>query len=147
MIKLKNILGSMTAAIYFIFPMSLILLVLLVMPLMFLSDVSAITDSGFAGPNTAGSFIGVCGLFIGLSLLIPPLRKMYLVLPWLYPFVKIFFVDLVILNIGISILNYGYQVNNKLRHQIFFFLMILQIVISRIAMCIYFKRKPVKPVE
>lgn len=145
--KLKNLLGSTAAAIYFIFPMSFVIFLLLFMPLGFLTDVDAMRSSGFAGPNTAGSFIGMCGLIIGLSILIPPLRKMYTALPWLYSFIKILYVDLIILNIGIAILNYGYQVNNEARHTLFFVLMIVQIAVCRLAMCFYFKIRPVKRIE
>jgi len=142
--KIKNLLGYIIATIYFIFPMCLILLMLILMPMFFLTDVSTVRSSGFAGQNTAGLFIGMCGLFIGVSLLIPPLRKMYRVLPWLYSFVKIFYTNLIILCIGLLILNFGYQTQNDTRHTVFFILMILQVVICRLAMCIYFKIKPAK---
>lgn len=145
--KLKSLLGSTVAVIYFIFPMSFALLMLIVIPLGFLSDVSAIRGSGFAGQNITGAFIGLCGLIIGLSLLIPPLRKIYQVLPWLYSFTKIFYVNLIILCIGLAILNFGYQVQSDARHTIFFVLMLLQIVICRIVMCIYFKFRPAKYIE
>lgn len=145
--KLKGLVGSIAAAIYFVFPMSVVLLLLIFMPFVFLTDVSSVTNSGFAGPNNATALIGVCGLFIGLSLLIPPLRKMYRALPWLYSFTKIFYVNLIIINIGLTILNIGYQVKNNARHTTFFILMIVQIVICRIAMCIYFKLKPVRQME
>jgi len=69
---------------------------------------------------------------------------MYRVLPWLYSFVKIFYVNLIILGIGLIILNFGYQTQNNTRHTVFFILMILQVVICRLAMCIYFKIKPAK---
>ncbi|WP_346920842.1 hypothetical protein [Clostridium sp. UBA7339] len=142
--KLKNLLGYIIATIYFIFPMCLVLLMLILMPLFFITDVSTVRSSGFAGQNTAGLFIGICGLFTGVSLLIPPLRKMYRVLPWLYSFVKIFYVNLIILGIGLIILNFGYQTQNNTRHTVFFILMILQVVICRLAMCIYFKIKPAR---
>lgn len=142
--KLKNLLGYIIATIYFIFPMCLVLLMLILMPLFFITDVSTVRSSGFAGQNTAGLFIGMCGLFTGVSLVIPPLRKMYRVLPWLYSFVKIFYVNLIILGIGLIILNFGYQTQNNTRHTVFFILMILQVVICRLAMCIYFKIKPAK---
>lgn len=145
--KLKSLLGGAAASVYFVFPMSFALLMLLIMPFGFFSDVRAIKNSGFAGPNMAASYIGICGLIIGPSLLIPPLRKMYRALPWLYPFIKIFYIDLIILNIGIAILNYGYQVDNAAHHTLFFSLMIIQVAACRFTMCIYFKSRPVKHVE
>lgn len=138
-----NWLGSVAAIVYLIFPMSIVLLLLLLMPLGFLSDVSAIRNSGFAGPSYSASLIGVSGLVIGLSLLVPPLRKLYRALPWLYAFVKILFINLIILCVGLEILNYGYQITDPTRHSTFFILMIIQIVLCRLAMSLYFKRKPV----
>ncbi|MBW6410137.1 hypothetical protein [Clostridium weizhouense] len=145
--SLKKILGNTVAAVYFVFPMSLVLLLLIFMPIAFLMDISAVRGSGFAGPNSSAAFIGFGGLFIGLSLLIPPLRKMYRVFPWLYSFTKIFYVNLIILCIGESILNFGYEVQSNARHITFFILMIVQLFICRIGMCIYFKLKPVKHIE
>jgi ABC-type sugar transport system permease subunit len=145
--KLKSLLGNIVATIYFIFPMCLVLLMLIFMPIFFLTDVSTVRSSGFAGANTSTAFIGICGLFIGLSLLIQPLKKMYRVLPWLYSFIKIFYVNLIILSIGLTILNIGYQVQNDARHTMFFILMIVQVVVCRISMCIYFKLKPVEHIE
>jgi len=140
---MKKILGSAFAYIYLIFPMGLVLLILLMSPLMFFSDIDAIRSSGFAGPNMGLSMIGICGLFIGISLLIPVLRRIYAVFPWLYAFVKIFFASLVILNLGITILNFGYQTVNPSRHTLFFVLMIVFVIIGRLCMSFYFHRYPV----
>lgn len=145
--KLKDLLGNTAAAIYFVFPMCFVIFMLIFFPMGFLIDVSAVRDSGFAGPNKTASFISVFAFFIGISLLVPALRKMYRALPWLYSFIKIFYVNLVILCIGLIILNMGYEVNNASRHTIFFILMIAQIVICRLGMCIYFKKKPTKNIE
>ncbi|MBD5637700.1 hypothetical protein HYI18_03615 [Clostridium botulinum] len=145
--KSKGSLGNILATIYFIFPMSFILIVLIFMPIGFFTNVSAIMESGFATPSTAISFIAACGFVIGISLLIPPFKKMYRALPWLYPFTKIFYINLIIINIGLEILNRGYQVINNARHITSFILMIIQIIACRIAMCIYFKLKPAKFIE
>lgn len=145
--KFKSLLGNIVAVLYFICFMLIVIFFLIFYPLSFPSEVSSIRTSGFAGPNSSASLIGGFGLIIGLSMLIPPLRKMYYVLPWLYPFIKIFFINLIILNVGISILNYGYQTVNDMRHALFFALMIIQIIVSRIAMCIYFRIKPVGVLE
>lgn len=139
-----RVLSNIVALLYFIFPMSLVMLILLLQPLMLPKEISTIIDSGFAGPNYARGLVGMFGLVIGLSMLIPPLRKIYQVLPWFYPFIKIFFINFIIVNIGLSILHYGYEVNNEARHTMFYALMTAQLVICRIAMCVYFKYRPVK---
>ncbi|CAG9623149.1 hypothetical protein [Sutcliffiella rhizosphaerae] len=141
--RLIRLLGITFAALYFIFAMGLVIILLLITPLLFKNDVSVIRTSGFAGQNMSVELISVAGLFIGISLLVPVLRKVYDVLPWLFSFIKIFFVSFVILNIGTSILNYGYEINNPTRHTIFYILMIVFVIIGRLAMCFYFWKKPV----
>jgi len=138
---MKNKLATALAIMYFIFPMSFALLVLLFMPLGFLMDVDAIRSSGFSGPRTSAVFIGLCGVIIGISLLIPAFRRMYSALPWLYTFVKIFFVNLVLLNIGLAILNFGYEVNSSFRQTSFYLLMIGFVVVGRVGMSVYFNKK------
>ncbi len=145
--SIMSLIGSLFAALYFISAMLLAIFIIVFTILSFPSNVSTVRESGFAGPNTDIGIVGACGLIIGLSMLIPPLRKMYYALPWLNSFIKIFFINYVILNIGMLILNYGYQVNNEARHKNFFILMLIQIVVCRIGMCIYFKLRPVKHLE
>lgn len=144
--KLKLFFGSLSAFLYFILVMWWIILLLAFLPIMLLDDIRIIMESGFSTVNSGMIFIGIFGLFIGLSLLIPSIRKMYYSLPWLFPYVRILYIDVVILGIATTILNYGYELQNTTRHAIFFILTIVQIVLCRIAMCIYLCRNPVKQI-
>ena len=144
---MKSKLAAALAVLYLIFPMSFVFLLLIFTPIMYLSDVSAVRNSGFAGPQTAMSMIGICGLFIGISMLVPALRRMYRALPWMYSFIVIFFVNLIILSVGLMILNKGYEVSNTTRHMIFTILMVIFIIGGRLCMSIYFWKKPVDSVE
>lgn len=144
MSKLKSYLGNTAAIIYFILVMWWMLLMLAIVPFTLLGNIQTIRSSGFSMANMGIMFMGLFGLFIGISLLIPAFRKMYYKLPWLFPYVKILYVNLVIMGVATLILNYGYEVQNSTRHTSFFMVMIAQIVICRIAMCIYFNKKPVK---
>jgi len=142
--RLKTLLGSTAAFLYFIFVMWWILLLLAFVPLGLFMDIQTIRSSGFSTTNIGTAFIGILGLFIGLSLLIPAFRKMYYKFPWLFPYVKIFYVNVVIMSVATLILNYGYEIQSSTRHTKFFILMLVQIVVCRFAMCIYFNKKPVK---
>jgi len=144
MSKLKSNLGNIASIIYFVVVMWWMLLLLAIVPLTLFGDIKTIRSSGFSAPNVGIMFMGLFGLFIGISLLIPAFRKMYYKLPWLFPYVKILYVNLVIMGVATLILNYGYEVQSSTRHMSFFMVMIAQIVICRIAMCIYFNKKTVK---
>lgn len=141
--KFLRIIGILITIAYLIFPMGLIFLLLIFVPLTFFSDVSMVRTSGFAGPQDQLSLIGLSGLVIGLSLLISPLRRIYTFFPWMYAFVKIFFVGMVVLLGGIAILNFGYQTVNPTRQTTFYVLMIVFVIIGRLLMSFYFMRKPV----
>lgn len=142
--KLKSILGSTAAVIYFLVVMWWILLMLIFVPIGLISDIDTIRSSGFSTSNIGTAFIGIFGLFIGLSLLVPTLRKMYYKLPWMFPFVKILYPNVIIMSVATMLLNYGYEVQNQTRHTLFFILMICQIIICRALMCIYFSKRKVQ---
>lgn len=144
MSKLKSFLGNIAALVYFLTVMWWVLLLLMFVPLGLFSEIDTVLSSGFATTNIGATFIGIFGLFIGLSLLIPAFRKMYYKLPWMFPFVKILYPNVVIMSIATMLLNYGYEVQSPARHTLFFVLMIVQIILCRALMCIYFSRNKVQ---
>lgn len=143
--KIKSFLGNIAVIIYFITVMWWILLLLPLVPISLIVDISSIYSSGFSkGTNTGIEFIGILGLFIGLSLLVPAFRKMYDKFPWMFPYVKILYGNVVILGIGTTLLNYGYQVQSEARHTFFLVFTVVQIIVCRILMCIYYNKRKVQ---
>ncbi len=140
----KSVIGNIIAILYFFSIMPFVIFILAFAPIGLLMDIKTIRASGFSTTNIGITLIGILGMFIAPTLLIPALRGMYYKLPWLFPFVKIFFIDLIILSIALAVLNLGYEVQNSTRHSMFFALMIIQIILCRAAMSIYFSRKPVE---
>lgn len=106
------------------------------------SDIASMFTSGFSTLTVGESMLFVFALIFGITMIVPPLRRCYKKLPWLYTYVVIFMADVAIMTIGEEILNYGYQVKNDTRHIIFTIIMILQIVACRVLMCIFFKKNP-----
>lgn len=142
--RLKSILSALPAVLYFL---TIMWWVILLMPMLtfitLVADIPTIIESGFAAPSVPPPFIAIFGLFIGLSLSVPAFRKMYYKLPWLYPYVKIIYMDLVIVGVASMILNYGYQVQNPTRHNLFYILMLIQLVVCRLLMCVYLQKRKV----
>lgn len=144
MSKLIGFLGKMAIVIYFFSVMLPIILMLIFVPLILISEIGTIREAGFATSSIGTTFISVSGLFIGISLLVPAFRIMYYKLPWMLPLVKILFIDVVILSIGVMILNFGYEIQSETRHTLFFVLMLIQLILCRAAMCIYFNKNKVQ---
>lgn len=149
MVKLESTVRNVIAGVYFLILMTITLLVLFIEPIAFFVDTKSIVISGFVKQNVGQAFsiMGACGLIIGMSLLIPTLRRMYYKLPWLYSAVKIFFLNFIILSIATGILNYGYETKNVRMHIMFFIIMVIQILACRLGMSFYFKFRPISDLE
>ncbi len=101
------------------------------------STLRLIIDSGYAVPYHGLMLIGIMGFLVGFSMLMP---SVYHKMPWLFPCVKMLYINGIILCIAATILNTGYAVQNAARHKTFLIMMGVQIVICRILMCKYFGR-------
>ncbi|MEK5475950.1 hypothetical protein NYE70_03250 [Paenibacillus sp. FSL R5-0407] len=137
----KSVFGTIAAWIYFLAVMTWLLPMLFLVPIMTLSDMGTVMESGFAVPNTGVFLTALFGLFIGLSLMIPAFRKMYDKLPWMFPYVKIMLINTIIVSVALLILNFGYEVQSDSRHMVWTIVMVVQIILCRILMSLYFHRK------
>ena len=141
----RFVLNSCLAVLFFFFVMTWLMLLLIFVPILILWEIYTVRTSGVSVTNDHLAFAGTAAFMIGISLVIPAFRLIYRALPWLFAYVKMFFLNLIILSVALLILNYGYEVQNSDRHKLFFILMIVQIVVCRLAMSVYFHRRPEKP--
>lgn len=138
---MKNVISNIFAFLWFFGVLIWMLLLMPFVVLVYPSSLSVIIKSGFAGSTTGFAFIGVFSFFFGITLLVPAFRKCLKKLPWIYPYYILLFADIFILSIGEEILNFGYQVQNDIRHAIFIALVAVEIIVGRLIMCIYFHKK------
>ena len=142
--KLTNVFSNIIAVLWFLGTMLPVILCLCFIPLGLFMDIGTIRTSGFSTSNIGFSMFGAFGLLISITMLVPCFRKCFKKLPWLYPYVIVSMLNILILTIGIAILNYGYEIQSETRHTLFFILMIIQMIVCRLAMCIYLKLRPLK---
>jgi CDP-diglyceride synthetase len=147
MTNTKNFCANAAAIIYFIGVMLGTILLLLLVPVLLLNDIATIRESGFSSANDGWAFIALLALFIGISMLIPAFRRIYYNLPWLFPLVRIFYINVVITAIANVIMNFGYEIQDEKRHAIYFTLTIAAIVVGRILMCLWFNKRRVEHIE
>ena len=141
---LKRWISNIAAVLWFFCMLVWMVLVLPIMLSMLPEDITTIMKYGFTMQTQGFAFLWIFAFVFGITMLVPAFRKCFRVLPWLYPYITILTADFIILAIGIEILNYGYQVQSDTRHTLFFWLMIAQIVVCRIAMCIFCHKKPMR---
>lgn len=115
-------------------------------PIIF-TDIQIVLQSGFGTQQVALGILAILSFFSGVTMLVPLFRKNFYKYPWLYPYIMILTVNLAILAVGIEILNYGYQVQNESRHTLFFWIMIVQLIVSRLVFCIFCHKKTVRIVR
>jgi hypothetical protein len=136
--------SKVAATLYFIVVMVPTLLLLILSPTLFLGNIIQILESGFTTLTSDMAVTMLLGFLIGISALFPALRLMYHKLPCLFPFVKILYINVIIMEVAPLILNYGYEIQDSNRHTIFFVLTILEIIVGRALMCLYFHKKRVE---
>ena len=144
---MKKWISNILSVLWFFGVLVWMLLILPFAILMLPMDISTILESGFSTQTIGFTILLVLGLVFSITMFVPAFRKCFDKLPWLFPYIIILTADVTILSIGIEILNFGYQTQNDSRHTIFLVIMILQIVLCRIAMCIYCHKKPIKNVR
>lgn len=144
---MKKWISNILSVLWFFGVLVWMLLILPFAILMLPMDISTILESGFSTQTIGFIILLVLGLVFSITMFVPAFRKCFDKLPWLFPYIIILTADVTILSIGIEILNFGYQTQNDSRHTLFLVIMILQIILCRIAMCIYCHKKPIKNVR
>lgn len=140
---MKSILSFISTILSFVSFLYILFCVLLIslMILMSISNISTVLESGFATAGDSLTILAIMCFLTAITFFFPPARNTYHYFPWLFPLVKILLVNLTIMSIAIGILNYGYQVKNDARHIMFIILMVLQLIISRALVSVYFSKK------
>lgn len=105
-------------------------------------DIPAMINSGFVGTTIGFKAFGSMCFFIGITCLVPGLRDIFQIFPWLYPFTMMLMMNLFIVALAEFILEQGFSVISSPRHEITVLLMIIQVIVCRYIMCLYLHKKP-----
>ena len=141
---MKRWISNIAAVLWFFGAVIWMLLMLFIALIMLPNDIASIINSGFGIESIGFTLLLIFSFIFGITMLVPGFRICFRKLPWLYPYITILSANLTIVAIGIQILNYGYQVQSDTRHMLFLVLMIVQIIVCRLAMCIFCHKKPIR---
>ena len=141
---MKRWISNIAAILWFFGVVIWMLLMLFIALIMLPNDIASIINSGFGIESIGFTLLLIFSFIFGITMLVPAFRKCFRKLPWLYSYITILTANITILAIGIQILNYGYQVQSDTRHMLFLVLMIVQIIVCRLAMCIFCHKKPIR---
>lgn len=138
---MKRFLSNLLAILWFFgVTIWVLLFVALVDIMIIFMDILGPIQSGFSTTTIGFIVLFVAGFAFALTGWIPPFRKCYYKLPWLYPASMILTMHLFILSVAETIINKGYTVMSTPRHVISIIIMIIQLVVCRVIMCWYLKK-------
>jgi len=141
--KMKRFLSNLLAILWFFGVIIWVLLFVALVDIMIIfMDILGPIQSGFSTTTIGFIVLFVAGFAFALTGWIPPFRKCYYKLPWLYPTSMILTMHLFILSVAETIINKGYTVMSTPRHVISIIIMIIQLVVCRVIMCWYLKKHP-----
>ncbi|MFD1801100.1 hypothetical protein ACFSFZ_02655 [Mixta tenebrionis] len=138
------------ARLYFLFFILPLTLLLVITPLGFMMDIFTTISSGWVPASSVGvpsSMVQAVLMTLLPTFFFARLRSLYWYFPWLLPVVIIGSLNLLIFAAGAGLLFKGFEVINASRQIIFIVLAIVQIIVSRLAMCAYFHFRPLKPLS
>lgn len=140
---MKRFLSNLLAILWFFGVIIWVLLFVALVDIMIIfRDILGPIQSGFSTTTIGFIVLFVAGFAFALTGWIPPFRKCYYKLPWLYPTSMILTMHLFILSVAETIINKGYTVMSTPRHVISIIIMIIQLVVCRVIMCWYLKKHP-----
>lgn len=138
---MKRFLSNLLAILWFFGVIIWVLLFVALVDIMIIfMDILGPIQSGFSTTTIGFIVLFVAGFAFALTGWIPPFRKCYYKLPWLYPTSMILTMHLFILSVAETIINKGYTVMSTPRHVISIIIMIIQLVVCRVIMCWYLKK-------
>lgn len=141
-----NTIRKIISLYYGIFVMPLVLFVAIFFPIMAISDAITIIRTGY---TVTGEYID---LFLGMILLVyislrfRCIRKIYMIFPSLFEALKYLIICEIFLSVGLDFLNWSYITSSKTKHILGIVVFILSIVIWRVVVSIYYKKKPISQI-
>lgn len=114
----------------------------IVIIMVFFMDIMGMINSGCSMSTIGFVFCFMASLIFAITGWVPAFRRCYYKLPWLYPLSMMLTMHLYIISIAEAILAKGYETMNPTKHTIALVIMIIQIIVCRVAMCIYLKKYP-----
>jgi len=146
--KFVNVIANIAAVAYFFVFMILCIVLMIQQPIAAVVDIGNIKELGFSTTvSDRAMSMSMVGLFLGISLFVPALRRMYYKLPWLLPYTKIMYCTMIIFCIANIIYAKGYETVNDAVHSQYSTIILIVIIACRITMCFYFYKRPVNVME
>lgn len=140
---MKNVISIILAWLWgiWVLPGMILSPICLILMIIF-NNIFGMIKSGYATTTVGLECVFVMGIMFSITGLVPAFRRCYIKLPWLYPLNVLLLCNLFIVSIAEEIIAKGYERVITSRHIVAIVIMLVQIIVCRVAMSIYFKKYP-----
>lgn len=135
-------LSKLIAIAFAVFYLSIILMLIIICPIMAISNGVEIINTGYTVTTEYIPLIIVILTFVYASLKFKNLRAIYNVFPFLYEMIKFLVIANLFVDLGVEFLNWSYIILNPTRNRIGILVFIISLIIWRIFISVYYFKNP-----
>lgn len=140
---MSKIISNVIAIAYGIICMPVLVFMAIICPISILSDCFKIISTGYTVTGDYLAIIWSMLLIMYISLRLRPCRRLYFIFPSLYETLKFLIITNIFIGIGAEILNWSYIELTATRKMIGIFSFILMLILWRVLVSIYYRKKPI----
>ena len=142
MISIFKIVSNLITIVYGVTCMPLLILSAIIFPIMTILDAFKIISTGYTVYGDYLNLLMAMLMLMYLSLRFRPLRRIYFIFPSLFETLKYLILSYIFIAIGVEILNWSYITLTPGRKMFGIGIFILSLVLWRIFVSVYYRRKP-----
>ncbi|MPM61276.1 hypothetical protein SDC9_108134 [bioreactor metagenome] len=143
---ISKIISNIITISYGIICMPILVFIAIFWPIFMLSDCFKIINTGYTVTGDYLAVIWAMLLIMYISLRLRPCRRLYFIFPSLYETLKFLIIANMFIGIGVEILNWSYIELTTTRKVIGIFSFILMLVLWRVFVSIYYRKKPISKI-
>lgn len=140
---ISKIISNIITIAYGIICMPVLVFMAIICPIFILSDCFKIISTGYTVTGDYLAIIWSMLLIMYISLRLRPCRRLYFIFPSLYEALKFLIITNIFIGIGAEILNWSYIELTGTRNMIGIFSFILMLILWRVLVSIYYRKKPI----
>lgn len=140
---ISKIISNIITISYGIICMPVLILLAIICPISTLSYCFKIISTGYTVTGDYLAMVGFMLLIMYISLRLRPCRRLYYIFPSLYETLKFLIIANIFIGTGAEILNWSYIELTTTRKMIGIFSFILMLVLWRVFVSIYYRKKPI----
>lgn len=144
--SISNIISHLLTLAFGIIIMPMFVLMAVIFPIMTICDAFKIINTGYTVTGTYILFAMMMTMIMYFSLRIRAFRRIYVIFPSLYEFLKYLTISYVFIGCGVEILNWSYMELTSSRKLLGIGAFIVSMILWRVFVSMYYTKKPISKI-